>query len=238
MKLGIMQPYFFPYLGYFDLICSTDRWIVFDTVQYIRHGWMNRNRILHPNKEWQYIIVSLKKHSRNAPIYETEVSSTAPWKEKILHQIENTYRNRAPFFDIVFNNIVCNILSSEEKSLSRLNILILDTICSYLQIPFNYQYFSEMKLPVTALSSGDWALEISKVLGAEEYINPPGGRDLFNNQAFQDTGIRLTFLDREPIQYKCPSMHFMPRLSIIDTLMWTPKEEVQQYLGINSDTTS
>ena len=74
MKLGIMQPYFFPYLGYFDLIHSVDKWVVFDTPQYIRHGWVNRNRILHPESDWQYIIVPLKKHPRNTPIKEIEIA--------------------------------------------------------------------------------------------------------------------------------------------------------------------
>ena len=74
VRLGIMQPYFFPYLGYFDLINRTDRWIVFDTAQYIRHGWVNRNRILHSDSEWQYILVPLKKHSRKAAIKDIAVT--------------------------------------------------------------------------------------------------------------------------------------------------------------------
>ena len=80
MKLGIMQPYFFPYLGYFDLINYSNRWIIFDTVQYIRHGWINRNRILKPGEDWQYISVPLVKHQREILIKDVEISANQDWK--------------------------------------------------------------------------------------------------------------------------------------------------------------
>ena len=79
MKVGIMQPYFFPYLGYFDLINRVDKWIVFDTPQYIRHGWVNRNRILHPHQGWQYIVVPLKKHDRDTSINQIETADPTEW---------------------------------------------------------------------------------------------------------------------------------------------------------------
>ena len=87
MVLGIMQPYFFPYLGYFDLINRCDKWIVFDTPQYIRHGWINRNRILHPQQGWQYIIVPVKKHKRDTPINQIEIVPPALWSPRILGQL-------------------------------------------------------------------------------------------------------------------------------------------------------
>jgi len=82
-----MQPYFIPYLGYFDLINRTDCWVVFDTVQYIRHGWVNRNRILHSDSGWQYIMVPLKKHSRKAAIKDIEIAANIDWKNRILAQL-------------------------------------------------------------------------------------------------------------------------------------------------------
>src|ERR1700752_1667989 len=95
MRLGLMQPYFFPYLGYFDLINCSDRWIVFDTVQYIRRGWMNRNRILHPEKGWQYINVPIKRTSRDIPIFEAETTEPGPWQSRIIGQL-NHDRKKAP----------------------------------------------------------------------------------------------------------------------------------------------
>ena len=98
MKLGVMQPYFFPYLGYFDLINISDQWIVFDTVQYMRQGWINRNRILHPKEGWQYIIVPRKKHRRQTAIKDVEVSADPEWRRRILAQIQH-YQKGAPCYE-------------------------------------------------------------------------------------------------------------------------------------------
>src|SRR5687767_9328128 len=100
MKLGIMQPYFFPYIGYFDLIHSVDQWVVFDTPQYIRHGWINRNRILHPTAGWQHIIAPVRKHHRAAPIGDIRVVEDGGWRALIPRQIEH-YRGHAPHFGAV-----------------------------------------------------------------------------------------------------------------------------------------
>ena len=101
MRLGIMQPYFLPYLGYFDLIRNTDRWIVFDTPQHIRHGWVSRNRILHPTAGWQYILVPLQGHSHKTAIRDILINDASPWRQRILGQLEH-YRRRAPHFERTF----------------------------------------------------------------------------------------------------------------------------------------
>src|ERR1700761_8598999 len=100
MKLAIMQPYFFPYLGYFQLIHHADRFILFDDVQYIRHGWINRNRILKPAEGHQFIIAPLADHGRDALIKEVYVKDGYDWKEKILRQVEH-YKKRAPYYNDV-----------------------------------------------------------------------------------------------------------------------------------------
>ena len=120
--LGIMQPYFFPYLGYFDLINYTDRWIVFDTVQYIRHGWVNRNRILHPKEGWQHIVVPLKKHSRDTTIKDIEISKEPKWRKRILGQSQH-YKKKAPYFYETYQ-LIEECLTIEECSISRLNVAI------------------------------------------------------------------------------------------------------------------
>src|SRR5512140_2804121 len=97
MKLGAMQPYFFPYLGYFELIFLTDQWIVFDISKYIRHGWVNRNRVLHPTQGWVYITVPLQKHSSDTPINHIETKDIEEWRPRLFGQLSH-YRRRAPFF--------------------------------------------------------------------------------------------------------------------------------------------
>jgi len=230
MKLGIMQPYFFPYLGYFDLINQTEQWVVFDTVQYIRHGWVNRNRILHPSRGWQYVTVPLKKHSRSASVSETEiVDDSGKWRQKIIGQLQH-YRKRAPFFRETMA-LVKEGLSSESTSIARLNVNSLGLVCDYLGIEFRYQYFSDMHLDLGPIEGpGDWALRISQAMGASEYVNPPGGADLFDPDAFQAAGIKLTIRRLPPLEYQCGRYEFIPNLSIIDVLMWNAPEKVKEHL--------
>ncbi|RME42333.1 MAG: hypothetical protein D6796_14555 [Caldilineae bacterium] len=229
MKLGIMQPYFFPYLGYFDLIHATDQWIVFDTVQYIRHGWMNRNRILHPVSGWQYIVVPLKKHPRHTPIKDVQIAGNTGWQKRILGQLAH-YKKQAPHYTETME-LVEACLSVPETSLSRLNVAILEKVCARLEIDFRYRYFSEMGLELGPIESpGDWALRISAALGAEEYINPPGGAPLFDAAAFARHGIRLTIRTFPPFEYSCGRYAFIPNLSVIDALMWNPPEAIKAYL--------
>ncbi len=229
MILGIMQPYFFPHLAYFDLIYRSDRWIVFDVVQYIRHGWMNRNRILHPQNGWQYIIGPLKSHSSQTLIKDIEYNDTIAWRQKILRQLSH-YRRRAPHYETVMG-LISDGLAFPETSVSRLNVHLLAQVCRFLGIGFNYTFLSEMDLPIGEIPGpGDWAFQIAKALGAEEYVNPPGGRGLFDHSAFERAGIRLTIRDMEPMAYTCPGYEYHPSLSIIDLMMWNDPQSIVGHL--------
>lgn len=229
MILGIMQPYFFPYMGYFDLINYSDRWVVFDTVQYIRHGWVNRNCILHPKEGWQYITVPVKKYSQDTVIKDIELTLDSKWRQRILGQIQH-YRKNAPYFCETYQ-LVEECLAVEKFSLSRLSVGILEKICLHLGIPFDYEYFSEMELKLEPVDGpGDWALRISEAMGAKEYVNPPGGLALFDSSKFAALGIKLTIRNLPPMEYTCRGYEFVPGLSIIDVLMWNPAEKVKDYL--------
>ena len=230
MKLGSMQPYFFPYLGYFDLIYSTDRWIVFDTVQYIRHGWVNRNRILHPRSGWQYIVAPLQKFHQDTSIRDILVQEGRDWRDRLLAQLEH-YKKRAPCYSPTAD-LVRDCLDNNELSLSRLNVAILDKVCRYIGIPFRYDYLSEMKLELGPVDGpGDWALRESEALGAAEYINPPGGEALFDRAKFEAAGIKLTIQRFENMTYPCDGYGFEPSLSVIDVLMWNSPSDVLRHLG-------
>lgn len=229
MKLGIMQPYFFPYIGYFALIARTDRWVVFDTVQYIRHGWVNRNRILHPARGWQYILVPLQKHGRDTTINQIQIAAEQDWRQKILRQLDH-YRRRAPFFQQTMD-LVEACLSCTAGRLVELNTHCLARVCAYLDIPLDMQVFSALDLPLGPVHApGDWALRIAQTLEADEYINPPGGADLFEPAAFAAAGIQLTI--QQPIEhsYPTPGYSFEANLSIIDVLMWNSPESVRRVL--------
>ena len=229
MTLGIMQPYFFPYLGYFDLINRTDRWIVFDTPQYMRAGWVNRNRILHCREGWQYIIVPIKKHKRETPINEVEAIDSPDWRRKIINQFTH-YRGRAPFYHETIS-LLEECLGGVEKNLSRMNTLILGKVCRYLGIPWKHEVLSEMNLKIGPVEGpGDWALRISEAVGAREYLNPPGGVKLYDSERFASCGIKLTIQESFEFQYNCPNYVFEPKMSVLDALMWNSPEDIKSYL--------
>lgn len=231
MKLGIMQPYFFPYLGYFSLIKHTDKWIVFDTVQYIERGWMNRNRIIHPTKpEDMYINVPLRSHHRDILIKDVLVSTNENFGEKILAQLWTSYRKRAKYFTEVYS-LVENVLSYKTEKLVDLNVYGLEKVTEYLGINFDYEIFSKMDITIDDVNdAGEWALNISKALHVKEYINPPGGMYLFDEKKFTKNNIKLTFLKQNLNSYSQKKARFIEGLSIIDVMMFNGREEINNML--------
>ena len=226
MKLGIMQPYFFPYLGYFSLINETDKWIVFDTVQYIEHGWVNRNRIIHATKpESTYITIPLQMHSQKTCIKDITISQNEQYIEKILGQIKTSYKRRAPYFKEIYG-LVENCLDAEKNSLVDLNVYSLRKVCDYLSIDFDYQIFSKMDLAIKPVNdAGEWALNISEAMNADEYINPPGGKGLFDGEKFAKANIKLKFIENNLPTYNQKKSAFISGLSILDVMMFNSPEE-------------
>lgn len=224
-----MQPYFFPYLGYFDLINSVDKWIVFDTAQYIKSGWIHRNRILHPTNGWQYIIVPTIKHSHKSRINEIIIDNKQNWKRKIIGKLQH-YKRKAPFFSQV-NDLIEDIFTIEEKYIFQINTKILDKVCMYLGIPFNYTYLSELNIDIkTVEGPGYWGLRVCEKFSSNEYINPLGGKHLFNENKFKQKRIKLSLKHPPDFKYTCVGYKFIPHLSIIDILMWNDPESVKLYL--------
>jgi len=230
MKLAIMQPYFLPYLGYFSLIKHTDEFILFDTVQFIRHGWIERNRILKPSNGWQYIMVPLKKHSRETIIKDIEINNDQQWKEKILAQLQH-YKKQAPYFSNVID-ILNEIFSKEYATIVDLNLASLKTVCNYLGINTPIQVFSLMNIDIEPANAPDeWALNICKALGnVDEYWNPPGGQSFFDKKKYESAGINLKFHSAILTDYDQKRNVFEPGLSIIDVMMFNSVDEINKML--------
>ncbi|RZA02799.1 MAG: glycine transferase [Sphingobacteriaceae bacterium] len=227
MTLGIMQPYFLPYLGYFSLIKHTDKWIIFDPVQYIRHGWIERNRILKPAEGWQYIAIPLQKHNRETLIKDIKIREE-DWRTKILNQL--AHYKKAPYYQSTIQ-VLTEGFTIKTDSITLMNAHILKCICQYLHINFNYEVFSEMNLNIDPVkNAGDWALNISKAYGANTYINPPGGVDIFDKDAFKKSGIALKFLSINLTPYHQHRKTFEPGLSIIDVMMFNSVDEINNML--------
>jgi hypothetical protein len=229
LRLGMMQPYFFPYLGYFSLIRHTDIWVVSDSVQFIRHGWIERNRVLHPHDGWLYIQVPLAKHPHSTPIMNVRVRDDEPWREKILAQLVH-YRRIAPYYDQVIS-MLKDAFDTNLDRIAALNVHLLKKCCSFLDVPFKYTVFSTCALSGIKVNSADeWALQTAKAFGAVEYINPPGGLGLYDNAKYESAGIRLTFLKPRLRRYDQRCDHFVSGLSIIDVMMFNRPSTIREML--------
>lgn len=226
-----MQPYFLPYLGYISLIKHTDQFILFDTVQFIRHGWIERNRILKPDEGWQYIQVPLQKHSRDTLIKDIIIKNDVTWSEKILAQVKH-YKKKAPYYNQTIQ-LLETIFASDHKKIVDLNYVSLKIICDYLGINKPITIWSQMNLAIEPVNAPDeWALNICKALGnVDEYWNPPGGMSFFNKEKYQNANISLKFHKIKLTDYKQKDNTFEPGLSIIDALMFNSPEAINQMLN-------
>jgi hypothetical protein len=223
-----MQPYFFPYIGYYSLIKHTDKWVIFDVVQFIRHGWIERNRILKPGEGWQYVSVPLVKHSRDTLIKDIKIRTEEDWKDKLFRQLE--HYKKAPFFKQAVE-LIREAINIETDSIVLLNANILKITCEFLSIPFEVNIFSKMEVNIEPVNhAGEWALQISKALQAKEYVNPPGGIEIFNNQQFEKENIKLSFINNTIRTYSQRRPSFEPGLSIIDILMYNDTPAISAML--------
>lgn len=230
-----MQPYFFPYLGYFQLMSAVDTWIVFDEIQFINKGWINRNRILHPNKdkEWQYFTLPLSGKKQKDNISDINLCpNSIKWKKTIEGKL-TFYKRNAPFFNETMA-LVNECLEYDELNLSKFIINSLITIASYLGINTNIKIQSTLSFPDFEIKHpGQWALRIAENLCATEYLNPIGGNHLFKPEEFKEKKIRLSFFEPKVIKYNQIGRKFTPNLSIIDVLMWQSIEEVKSSIHTN-----
>lgn len=225
-----MQPYFFPYLGYFGLIKHTDKWIVFDTPQFIYQGWIERNRILKPVQGWQYISVPLKKHRHNCAIKDIEIVSDGKWINKILAKL-TVYKRIAPFYEETFN-VVEKSLAFKTNSIVKLNCNAIAEVCKHIGIEWDFSLLSEMNLKIDEVNKPDeWAINICKSLGKiSEYWNQPGGIKFFDKEKYIRNNISLRFYNQDLNPYNQKRKPFEPGLSIIDVMMFNSKEEINRQL--------
>lgn len=230
MILGVMQPYFFPYLGYFELIARSDRWVVFDIVNFQPKSWMIRNRILHPNSGWQYVNVNTANGSQNRLIKDIILLNPNADSQKIAGQLTH-YKKKAPFYAEVSQILKRAFANLSSASLTDINVAAITEICCYLDISFEPILASSLNINTLSICHpGQWSLEISTLLGASMYINPPGGKDIFKPEEFKARNIKLAFTRMNDFKYECPGYTFEPNLSIIDVMMWNDPKDIKAVL--------
>ncbi len=227
MRLGIMQPYFFPYIGYFQLMNAADEFVVYDNIKYTKKGWINRNRIL-VNGAGAYITLPIKKDSDYLSIRERRLAESWPSeRKKMLNRVRAAY-SQAPYFAAAYPVFEKSLLY-EATNLFSFILNALNLIKEYLGI--HTPLVVSSTIPIDhELKSTDKVLAICKARKANSYINPIGGTELYEPEDFRNEGIDLHFIKTDDIRYPQLGNEFVPALSILDVMMFNPKEKNSAWL--------
>lgn len=226
MKIAIMQPYLFPYIGYFQLINAVDKFIVYDDVNFIKQGWINRNNILVNGKAFLFSapVVNISSYSL---INQTEISYKIDWSNKLLKTIRLSYQ-KSPYFSNIFF-LLEELFSQKDQFISELALKSIKLVTNYLDIKTEIRETTQHYMNAQ-LAAQNRILDICKIEKATNYINLSGGIDLYSKEDFRKESIHLNFIKSNNIEYQQFNNEFTPWLSIIDILMFNSKEEVQKML--------
>lgn len=227
MKLAVMQPYFFPYLGYFQLLRAVDLFVIYDDVNFIKGGWINRNFIL-MNGQAQRITVPLVGASSFKTIAATRLAADRLWRDKLLKTLRQAY-SKAPHFDQVYA-LAEGVILSPCRSLAELAVGSIRAVANYLRLT------TEIRPSATyyandSLKGQTRILDICQRERAEAYYNLPGGEALYDRSAFSAAGVTLRFIHPGEPHYRQFGYTFVPRLSILDVLMFNPPETAHRFLA-------
>lgn len=224
---AIMQPYLFPYIGYFQLINAVDVFVFYDDVNFIKRGWINRNQIL-INGKANMFTVPLVKASQNKLINEIELAIDPNWISGFYTTINLNYR-KAPYFDETFH-LIQKVFSESYSSIAELAKASIMSVSEYIDINTDFLIASQLDYD-RSLKGQDRILNLCEKLNAKKYINPINGKDLYSQDKFQTKGIELNFIRTSEIHYMQfePDI-FVPNLSIIDVLMFNSREKIREDL--------
>ena len=226
-----MQPYFLPYIGYFQLMNTVDEFVVYDNIEFTKKGWINRNRILVNGKD-AYITLPLKKDSDFLHIkdrYLADVWSSE--KTKMLNKITESYR-KASNYNNAFP-IIEKCINFEGENLFGFILNSLNVIKEYLYIPTPLTLSSTIPINHN-LKAEKKVIEICKERKANNYINPIGGIEIYNRNDFKEQSLALHFIRANEVIYKQFNNDFVPWLSILDVIMFNSKEETKKMLELFS----
>jgi WbqC-like protein family len=218
-RLAIMQPYFFPYIGYFQLIAAVDIFIVYDNIKYTKRGWINRNRILLNGKDVIFSL-PLKSDSDYLDVCKRELATDFN-RDKLLNQFRGAYL-RAPYFEQTFP-LVEQIVRYEDTNLFRFLHHSIVKICKHLDIKTEIRISSSIPVDHN-LKNQDKVLALCEAVGASTYLNAIGGMELYSKETFLGKGIDLKFIQSKPFEFTQFGAAFVPWLSIIDVMMFNSKE--------------
>ena len=220
-----MQPYFLPYIGYFQLIAAVDTIILYDNIKYTKKGWINRNRMLLNDKD-SIFSLPLKKGSDYLDVVDRELAVDFE-RTKLLNQFKGAY-SRAPQFELTYPVLERIVLFADNNLFGYIHHSIVQ-LCQHLGVKTKISISSEIDID-SELKGQDKVLAMCKVLGAQEYINSEGGTKLYCSKDFSALGVNLKFIKSKPFQYNQFGLPFIPWLSIVDILMFNPVVITREYL--------
>ena len=225
-----MQPYFLPYIGYFQLVAAVDLFVVYDNIKYTKKGWINRNRMLENGQDAVFSL-PLKSGSDMLDVRERELAADFR-PDKLLARFAGSYR-RAPQFARTLP-LLESVLSCPERNLFGYLHHALVRTCAHLGLPTEIRVSSAVEIDHD-LKAQDKVLAICRALDAQTYVNAVGGQELYTRQAFAAHGIDLRFIQSRPLAYPQLGDPFVPWLSIVDVLMFNPLETVQHWVRAHHD---
>ncbi|CAN5430476.1 WbqC family protein [soil metagenome] len=228
MKVAIMQPYFFPYIGYFQLLRSVDVFVLYDNIKYTKKGWINRNRMLQQGRDVMFSL-PLKSDSDFLDVRERELAVDFK-RDKLLNQIGGAYRS-APYFAQTFP-LIEEIVRNDERNLFKFLHHSMARTCVHLGIATEIRVSSEIPID-HGLKNQEKVLALCKAVGAGTYINAIGGMELYSKAAFNSRGIELEFIKPKPFEYAQFGDPFVPWLSIIDVMMFNSLEAIETCIQSN-----
>ncbi len=228
MTIAVMQPYFLPYIGYWQLINAVDVFVVYDNIEFSKNGWFHRNNILCNGKKNMFSI-PLKKASDYLDVRERYLADNAQKEiEKIVAKIQNEYR-KAPYYHNVIG-LVRDVFMYEEANLFQFIFYSIKSICAYLEIETTLYISSRIAIDHN-LKAVEKVIAINRALQSEIYFNPIGGQKLYDKAIFDAAGIKLRFLESLSKPYSQFENDFVPSLSILDVLMFNNKDEIRSMLN-------
>ncbi|MFJ3058889.1 WbqC family protein [Herbaspirillum sp. NPDC087042] len=230
MKIAVMQPYFLPYFGYFQLIEAADLFVIYDNIEYTKKGWINRNRFLRNSADAMFSL-PLTQASDYLDVRERRIAPDFN-KAKFLNQFREAYR-KAPFFD-QGSALLEEIMASDESNLFGFIHHSVKAVCACLGIATPIVVSSTLEI-APGLKGQDKVIAYCRAADADAYINPMGGIDLYDKTTFAAHGLKLEFLRPHPLQYQQFGGNFVPSLSIIDALMFNGAESIKQHLNREYD---
>ena len=225
MNVAIMQPYFLPYIGYFQLIALVDKFVIYDDIKYTKKGWINRNRFLAGGRDAVFSL-PLKKDS-DALDVRNRFISPAFNRARVMNRFREAYRH-APCFGATYP-LLERIMALREDNLFSFIHSTLVMVCSHLGIKTPLVISSSLEVDRSVSGEGR-VIEICKRLGARNYINPVGGKDLYSRDYFLDQGIELRLMQSRLIEYPQFGLPFIPWLSIVDVMMFQTVDAINRDL--------